>query len=261
MSTHENRTGATVQTGALWSIASTRLPTKWGTFEMMGFERDVWNGGRTAKTALAIALGDLRQGVPLLRVHSQCLTGEVFGSLRCDCGGQLDLAMQAIAQEGRGLVIYEYQEGRGIGLMAKLQAYELQDAGIDTIEANHALGFKADFRDFSLAAAILHDLRIKRVRLLTNNPRKVRALSDGGIEVVERLPCEVGPTAHSLAYLQTKKQKMGHTLSLEIPDPGWAPRASRRNSDRKGQTNHDRTSGNAIKGFVGRYPVRPIVRS
>jgi GTP cyclohydrolase II len=141
----------------------------------------------------------------------------VFGSLRCDCGGQMQLAMQAIAQEGRGLVIYEYQEGRGIGLMAKLQAYELQDAGIDTIEANHALGFKADFRDFSLAAAILHDLRISRVRLLTNNPRKVRALSVAGIEVVERLSCEVDPTPHSLAYLQTKKQKMGHALSLETP--------------------------------------------
>jgi len=178
MSTHENRARATAQTGPLWRIASTRLPTKWGMFEAMGYEREQLTGGRTVETALALALGDLSQGVPLLRVHSQCLTGEVFGSLRCDCGGQLKLAMQAIAQEGRGLVIYEYQEGRGIGLMAKLQAYELQDAGIDTIEANHALGFKADFRDFSLAAAILHDLRIKRVRLLTNNPRKMRALSD-----------------------------------------------------------------------------------
>jgi GTP cyclohydrolase II len=186
-------------------------------FEAIGYERDLLSGGRTAETALVLALGDLRQGVPLLRVHSQCLTGEMFGSLRCDCGGQLNLAMQAIAQEGRGLVIYEYQEGRGIGLMAKLQAYELQDAGIDTIEANHALGFKADFRDFSLAAAILHDLRIPRVRLLTNNPRKVRALRDGGIEVVARIPCEVGPTVHSLPYLQTKKQKMGHALSLALP--------------------------------------------
>jgi GTP cyclohydrolase II len=221
MSTHENRARATAQTGALWRIASTRLPTKWGNFEAMGFERDLWTGGRTAETALALVLGDVRQGVPLVRIHSQCLTGEMFGSLRCDCGGQLQLAMQAIAQEGRGLVIYEYQEGRGIGLMAKLQAYELQDAGIDTIEANHALGFKADFRDFSLAAAILHDLRIPRVRLLTNNPRKVRALGDGGIEVVERLPCQVEPTAHSLAYLQTKKQKMGHALSLQISGPGW----------------------------------------
>jgi len=225
MSTLENRSRAAAQTGALWRIASTRLPTAWGVFEAMGFERDVWTAGaRIAETALALVLGDLRQDVPLVRIHSQCMTGEVFGSLRCDCGGQLKLAMQTIAQEGRGLVIYEYQEGRGIGLMAKLQAYELQDAGIDTIEANHALGFKADFRDFSLAAAILHDLRIPRVRLLSNNPRKVRALIDGGIGVVERLPCEVDPTVHSLAYLRTKKQKMGHALSLEIPDPGWAPR-------------------------------------
>ena len=224
MSTHENRTGAKAQTGTLWRIASTRLPTNWGMFEAIGYERDLLTGARMVETALVLALGDLSQGSPLLRIHSQCLTGEVFGSLRCDCGGQLNLALQAIAQEGRGLVIYEYQEGRGIGLMAKLQAYELQDAGIDTIEANHALGFKADFRDFSLAAAILHDLRIAHVRLLTNNPRKVRALADGGIEVVERLPCEVGATAHSLAYLRTKKQKMGHALSLEIHDPGQVPR-------------------------------------
>lgn len=223
MATHENRIRATPQTGELCRIASTRLPTQWGTFETIGFERDLWINGRTVETALALVLGDLRQGTPLLRVHSQCVTSEVFGSQRCDCGGQLTLAMQAIAQEGRGLVIYEYQEGRGIGLMAKLQAYELQDAGIDTIEANHALGFKADLRDFSLAAAILYDLRISRVRLLTNNPRKVRALSDRGIEIVERLPCEIGPTAHSLAYLRTKKQKMGHALRLDMPGPGWAP--------------------------------------
>jgi GTP cyclohydrolase II len=226
MSTHESRPRAEAQAGALWRIAFTRLPTRWGMFEVMGFERDVGTSAQNVETALAIVLGDLRQGAPLVRIHSQCLTGEVLGSLRCDCGGQLELAMQTIAQEGRGLVIYEYQEGRGIGLMAKLQAYELQDAGIDTIEANHALGFKADFRDFSLAAAILQDLRIKRVRLLTNNPRKVRALSDAGVEVVARLPCEVVPTAHSLAYLQTKKQKMGHSLNLEIPDPAW-PAADR----------------------------------
>jgi GTP cyclohydrolase II len=195
------------------------MPTKWGMFDAIGYERDISNGSRRVETALALVMGNLTEGAPLLRLHSQCFTGEVLGSLRCDCGGQLELAMQAIAHEGRGLVIYEYQEGRGIGLMAKLQAYELQDAGIDTIEANHALGFKADFRDFSLATAILHDLRIPRVRLLTNNPRKMRALSDGGIEVVERLPCEVGPTAHSLAYLQTKKQKMGHSLALPTECP------------------------------------------
>ena len=224
MSTHEDRTRAAAKAGVLWRTAATRLPTKWGTFEAMGFERDVWAGNQSVETALALVLGDPRQGAPLLRVHSQCLTGETFDSLRCDCGGQLARAMQAIAQEGRGLVIYEFQEGRGIGLMAKVQAYELQDAGIDTIEANHALGFKADLRDFSLAAAILHDLRIPRVRPLTNNPRKVRALSAAGIEVVEPVSCEVRPTAHSLAYLQTKKQKMGHALSLGIPEPGWAPR-------------------------------------
>src|ERR1700754_354995 len=188
-------------------------------FEAMGFERDLWtSGARTAETTLALVLGDLRQGVPLVRIHSQCMTGEVFGSLRCDCGGQLSLAMRAIADEGRGLVIYDYQEGRGIGLMAKLQAYELQDAGIDTIEANHALGFKADLRDFSLAAEILRDLRIPRVRLLTNNPDKVHALSDNGIEVVERIACEVAPTVHSRAYLETKRQRMGHALSLPRPD-------------------------------------------
>jgi GTP cyclohydrolase II len=207
------------QTGAVWRIASTPLPTKWGMFEAIGFEREVWAGGRSVETAVALVLGDVREGVPLVRVHSQCLTGEVFGSLRCDCAGQLNLAMQAIAQEGRGMVIYDSQEGRGIGLMAKLQAYELQDAGIDTIEANHALGFKADLRNFSLAAEILRDLRIPRVRLLTNNPSKVRALRDNGIEVVERIPCEIGPTVHSLAYLQTKKQKMGHVLALLAEDP------------------------------------------
>ena len=131
-----------------------------------------------------MVLGDLTEGAPLLRVHSQCLTGEMLGSLRCDCRDQLEMAMHAIAEEGRGLVIYEYQEGRGIGLIAKLEAYEMQDAGLDTVEANHALGLKADYRDFSLPAAILRDLGIRRVRLLSNNPRKVSALAEGGIEVV-----------------------------------------------------------------------------
>jgi GTP cyclohydrolase II len=163
-----------IQVGPLWRIASARMPTKWGMFDAVGFERDVSNGTRRVETALAIVMGDLAEGVPLLRIHSQCFTGEVLGSLRCDCHDQLEMAMQAIAEEGRGLVIYEYQECRGIGLMAKLEAYELQDAGLDTVEANHALGFKADCRDFSLPAAILDDLGIKRVRLLSNNPRSQR---------------------------------------------------------------------------------------
>jgi GTP cyclohydrolase II len=203
-----------IQVGPLWRIASARMPTRWGTFDVIGFERDVSNGTRRFETALALAMGDLTEGVPLLRIHSQCFTGEMLGSLRCDCHDQLEMAMQAIAEEGRGLVIYEYQEGRGIGLMAKLEAYELQDAGLDTVEANHALGFEADCRDFTLPAAILRDLGIKRVRLLSNNPRKAGALTENGVQVVVQLSCEVAPNPHSLAYLRTKKQRMGHALSL-----------------------------------------------
>ena len=204
------------QNGILWRVATARMPTRWGMFDAIGFERDAGNGSQRIETALAIVMGDLTQQAPLLRIHSQCFTGEALGSLRCDCGDQLSIALRAIAEEGRGLVIYEYQEGRGIGLMAKLQAYELQDAGIDTVEANHALGFKADYRDFSLPAEILRDLGVSRVRLLTNNPRKARALSDAGIEVVVRIPCESAPTPHSFAYLRTKKEKMGHTLSFQL---------------------------------------------
>ena len=204
------------QVGTLWRIASTRMPTRWGMFDALGFERAISNETRRVETALALVMGDLTEGVPLLRIHSQCFTGEVLGSLRCDCNDQLEMAMRVIAKEGRGLVIYEYQEGRGIGLMAKLQAYELQDAGLDTVEANHALGFKADCRDFSLPAAILHDLGVHRVRLLTNNPRKTSALLAAGVEVNAQVSCEVAPTTHSLGYLRTKKEKMGHTLRLAI---------------------------------------------
>jgi GTP cyclohydrolase II len=205
------------QTGPLWRIASARMPTKWGMFEAVGFERDISSSMRQVETALALVMGDLTEGAPLLRIHSQCFTGEVLGSLRCDCHDQLEMAMQAIAKEGRGLLIYEYQEGRGIGLMAKLEAYELQDAGIDTVEANHALGFKADCRDFSLPAAILRHLGVKRVRLLSNNPRKANALGENGIEVVDQLACEAVLNSHSLPYLRTKKERMGHTLSLDVP--------------------------------------------
>jgi 3,4-dihydroxy 2-butanone 4-phosphate synthase / GTP cyclohydrolase II len=212
------KTMSVAATGALWRIASTRMPTRWGMFEAIGFERDVWDSTPRVETALAIVMGDVTGGVPLLRIHSQCFTGEVLGSLRCDCGNQLEMAMQAIADQGRGLVIYEYQEGRGIGLMAKLEAYELQDAGLDTVEANHALGFKADYRDFGLPAAILRELGIKRVRLLTNNPKKASALVENGIEVVARLACEAVPNPHSLAYLRTKQEKMGHVLRLRHGD-------------------------------------------
>src|SRR5271163_388791 len=204
----------TAQTGILWRIAATRMPTKWGMFSAIGFERQVSNGSQRAETALAIVLGELTSGAPLLRIHSQCFTGEVLGSLRCDCNDQLEMAMKAIATEGRGLVIYEYQEGRGIGLMAKLKAYGLQDQGFDTIEANEALGFNADCRDFSLAVDVLHELKVRQVRLMTNNPQKVEALINGGIEVIERIACEAPPSPFALSYLRTKKEKMGHSLTI-----------------------------------------------
>ena len=198
----------------LGRVVSTRLPTDWGVFELVGFDRVVSNGTQHTETALAMILGDVTEGAPLLRVHSQCFTSEVLGSLRCDCRNQLELALQSIAAEGRGLVIYEHQEGRGIGLMAKLQAYALQDHGLDTVEANHALGFPIDCRDYSLPAAILHELGVTQVRLLSNNLQKSRALADAGIHVVARIPCEAPPNPNSLAYLRTKKERMGHVLSL-----------------------------------------------
>jgi GTP cyclohydrolase II len=232
----------TEPTDALWRIASARMPTRWGMFKAIGFEREVSSDGRRVETALAITLGDLTQGEPpLLRIHSQCFTGEMLGSLRCDCGDQLAMAMQAIAEEGHGLVIYEYQEGRGIGLTAKLEAYELQDAGIDTIEANHALGLKVDYRDFSLPAAILHELGVSKVRLLSNNPHKVRALSDTGIEIVAVVPCEVTPNPHSLPYLRTKKERLGHALTLapleSMEDPR-SPHVGRRDGRIQSHNSH-----------------------
>lgn len=195
-------------------LANTRLPTLWGEFQSYGFMREEHGGAGRRQTAIVLVLGTLAGNIPLLRIHSQCLTGEVLRSLRCDCGEQLELAMQAIAKEGCGLLIYENQEGRGIGLMAKLQAYELQDAGLDTVAANHALGLQTDYRDFGMAVAILDHLGVQRVRLLTNNLEKSDALRRGGIQVVERLPCEAAPNAYSLPYLRTKKEKMNHLLTL-----------------------------------------------
>jgi GTP cyclohydrolase II len=199
--------------GSLVRVASTRLPTTFGVFDLIGFERGNLDKGET-ESAIVLMLGDPTNRASLLRIHSQCFTGEVLGSLRCDCRGQLELAMSAIADEVSGLVIYEYQEGRGIGLMAKLRAYALQDNGLDTVEANHALGFDTDYRDFSLAVAVLHELKVRQVRLMSNNPQKVEALTKGGIEVIERIACEAPPNPYALSYLRTKKKKMGHSLTI-----------------------------------------------
>jgi GTP cyclohydrolase II len=196
-------------------LAETVLPTHWGVFQMLGYERKC-SRQQHPETAVVLMIGHAwNHGVPpLVRIHSQCFTGDVLRSLRCDCGEQLELAMRTIAEEGCGVVIYEHQEGRGIGLMAKLEAYALQDKGLDTIAANHALGFEADCRDFSLAGAILDDLGIRQVRLLSNNPEKCNALAKAGIAVVERIPCEVAPNPYAARYLRTKKERMGHSLLL-----------------------------------------------
>jgi len=158
-------------------------------------------------------MGNVQAAPPVVRIHSQCLTGDVFGSLRCDCRQQLEMALAMIAEQGSGVLIYEQQEGRGIGLMAKLQAYELQDAGLDTVEANERLGFKADQREFAMPAEILKALGVSQVRLLSNNPDKVAALERGGIKVVERVPCEVSPSSYAEDYLKTKKEKLGHLFT------------------------------------------------
>jgi GTP cyclohydrolase II len=193
-------------------VAEADFPTRWGHFRILGFEGQTGDDRRT-ETAVALVMGDIHSAPPLVRIHSQCLTGDVFGSLRCDCRQQLEMALAMIAEQGAGVLIYEQQEGRGIGLMAKLQAYELQDQGLDTVEANERLGFKADQREFALPAEILKALGVSRVRLLSNNPDKVAALENGGVAVIERVPCEVTPSTHSKDYLKTKKEKLGHLFT------------------------------------------------
>ena len=198
----------------LHKVAEADFPTRWGRFRILGFEGEIGEGKQLRREdAVALIIGDLNSQPPLVRIHSQCLTGDVFGSLRCDCRQQLEMALSMIASAGAGVLIYEQQEGRGIGLMAKLRAYELQDSGLDTVEANVKLGFKADHREFALPAEILQHLGLRQVRLLSNNPDKVTALENSGIKVVERVPCEVEPTAHAESYLKTKKEKLGHLFT------------------------------------------------
>ena len=195
-------------------LASADFPTGWGKFRIHGFRAESGSDGhRRIEEAVALVMGDVHSTPPLVRIHSQCLTGDVFHSLRCDCRQQLEMALAMIRDLGAGILIYEQQEGRGIGLMAKLQAYELQDAGLDTVEANERLGFKADQRDFALPAEMLKALGVNQVRLLSNNPEKVEALERAGVTVVERVPCEVTPSPHAEEYLKTKKEKLGHLFT------------------------------------------------
>ena len=189
-------------------VASPNLPTRFGEFTLHAYENDFDD-----KTHVALVMGDVTDGEPvLIRVHSECLTGDAFFSARCDCGPQLETAMQRIADEGRGIIVYLRQEGRGIGLVHKLRAYELQDGGADTVEANEALGFQADQRDYGIGAQILTDLGASKLRIMTNNPRKFVGLSGYGLEIVERVPIEIEPTETTRRYLETKKRKLGHDL-------------------------------------------------
>ena len=196
----------------LKQIAEVSLPTHWADFRLLGFEGARTDGeskGRV-ETALALLLGDIHSGPPLVRIHSQCATGDVFHSLRCDCHDQLHLALRVIANEGAGILLYEHQEGRGIGLMEKLRAYQLQDQGLDTIEANLHLGHAVDLRDYQLTVDILRLLNIRSIRLMTNNPEKINAVLSSGIEIVERVSADVPGNPQSAHYLRTKREKLGH---------------------------------------------------
>lgn len=190
-------------------IVQTKLPTKFGEFKLSIY-RDKTNG----QTHIALFMGSWKDEAILVRVHSECLTGDVFGSLRCDCGRQLEKAMQIIGLAKQGVILYMNQEGRGIGLVEKMRAYNLQDQGMDTVEANEALGHKADLRDYGIGAQILVDLGVKRIKLLTNNPRKIVGLEGYGLEVAQRLSLEIKPTEQNYKYLKTKKEKMGHQLDI-----------------------------------------------
>jgi GTP cyclohydrolase II len=190
-------------------VAEAQLPTKFGRFTIYGIK-----GRKPADEAVAIQHGNVRNGkAPLVRVHSQCLTGDVFTSQRCDCRAQLEFSLRKISQDASGVLLYLPQEGRGIGLLNKLKAYELQDEGLDTVEANRRLGFAADSRDYEFAAEALKALGIRAVRLLSNNPEKVKQLEDGGVRVVKRVPCRPRTSHLSRAYLRTKKNKLGHLLA------------------------------------------------
>jgi GTP cyclohydrolase II len=201
----------------LKQIADVSFPTHWADFRLLAFKGMHFDNEakeERPETALALVLGDIHSFPPVVRIHSQCTTGDVFHSLRCDCHDQLHLALRAIADEGAGILLYEHQEGRGIGLMEKLRAYELQDQGLDTIEANLRLGHSVDMRDYALAVGILQFFKIFSVRLMTNNPEKIAAVLSSGIEIVERVSADVPGSPHSAYYLATKREKLGHLSNL-----------------------------------------------
>jgi len=206
-------------------IAEADFPSRWGAFRILGFEGvlasarpcdDETKAGKQVEGLVALVMGDIHAAPPLVRIHSQCLTGDVFGSLRCDCRLQLELALTKITAEGAGILLYEQQEGRGIGLMAKLKAYELQDRGLDTVEANVELGFAPDCRAYELPGEVLKLLGVPAVRLITNNPEKVAALETAGIKVTERISAEVEPQDSFAGYLKTKQEKMGHISDIAV---------------------------------------------
>ena len=189
-------------------VEKAKLPTAWATFDMHGFFEEA-----TGKEHVVLTLGDINDGQPVLaRLHSECLTGDALFSQRCDCGPQLNAALEAIARAGRGALLYLRQEGRGIGLLNKIKAYNLQDQGFDTVEANEKLGFAADLRDYSICTPMLEHLGIQQLRLMTNNPRKVKAMTSQGVEVVERIALRVGDNPHNEKYLATKAGKLGHFI-------------------------------------------------
>jgi GTP cyclohydrolase II len=203
----------------LKQIADVNFPTRWAHFRLLGFEALVINrktGTENQETALALVLGNIHRFPPLVRIHSQCATGEVFHSLRCDCHDQLHLALSSIAEAGAGLLIYEQQEGRGIGLMEKLRAYELQDQGFDTIEANLQLGHSVDSRDYALAVEILHFFKVRSVRFLSNNPEKIRAVEASGIQIIERVKADVMDNPYCAGYMATKREKLGHLTASPV---------------------------------------------
>jgi 3,4-dihydroxy 2-butanone 4-phosphate synthase/GTP cyclohydrolase II len=200
-----------VETGTIERVAVANLPTEWGDFRIAAYRSLTTN-----EEFVALFKGEMRRDVAtLVRIHSQCLTGDVFGSTKCDCGRQLHQTMQMINQEGRGAIVYQQQEGRGIGIVNKIRAYALQDQGADTVEANVRLGLEVDLREYRQCAEILYDLGLCNVKVISNNPLKLRALEESGLKIVERISIEVDATEDAAGYLRTKKEKLGHLLNLK----------------------------------------------